>query len=461
MPRKKTTLNRSLHIAGDVTLIDVSKSDDIDEYDATPGPVSTVCPVCGGSSLIRKGFSRAHTIYHTSRGNTPTLIHTRFRRFLCKDCGVTFTYRPDWIHPWLPVTSSLFTDILKDFSSTKSMREIAADHCVSEGIVRGIFDAVSVKPSLTLSRTVCIDEFKGDAGVYDPESGRWRRRRFQCNVVNGEDRYVIDILPSRDYDSLKAYFQQYPPEEREKVGFLCCDMHSGFAKLRRSVFPKAVLCIDRFHVVKLLNDAVSAVRIRHQKEMKARLALNENDEEADRLYDLLKNSAHLLATKESNFKNYWEPDILAKKKARIAEIHAVFPDLQEMDDYLQEFHVLTAQDNDALRRLALSDWIRRAGSSEVEELRHAADTIKKWQKYILNGLDNQKSNAACEGINRKIKEIKRNASGFKNFENFRKRILLSCGSPLLEKEYSFSRTAAHQNDNDRQKGDQHNEKQPA
>lgn len=80
------------------------------------------------------------------RDRHATLIHICFPRFYCKSCGKSFTSRPEWIHPWLPVTGSLYLDILSDFTSTKSMRELASDNCVSEGIVRGIFDSVEITP---------------------------------------------------------------------------------------------------------------------------------------------------------------------------------------------------------------------------------------------------------------------------------------------------------------------------
>lgn len=270
--------------------------------------------------------------------------------------------------------------------------------------------------------------------------------------MNGDSGTVIDILPEREYKCLKEYFMKYPEHEHKKVKYLCCDMHSGFAKLRHSIFPNAILCIDYFHVVQRLNNAVSYVRIRFQKEMKARTASDPGDTEVEDLYDLLKNSAHLLTTKESNLTRYWEPDALAKKQQRLTDIFSAFPDLSEIYDYVQEFHVLAAQEHKGLRAADLSDWIRRAESSEVKELREAAATIKSWRLYILNGLEFKKNNSTCEGLNKKIKDIKRNASGFKNFENFRKRILLACGSPRLPKDYSYNRKSRRSSGQEKREG---------
>ena len=62
------------------------------------------------------------------------------------------------------------------------------------------------------------------------------------------------------------------------------------------------------------------------------------------------------------------------------------------------------------------------------------------------------SNSTCEGLNKKIKDIKRNGSGFKNFGNLRKRILLACGSPRLPKDYSYNRKSLHSSGQDNRKG---------
>ena len=446
--------NRLAGLPQDVDISDVSELGN--EFTVELKSVDAKCPYCGNQSLISKGKCPSRTLYHTPRGKNPALIHIRFPRFYCRECGVSFTYRPDWVHPWLPITRRLFLDIIEDFHSTKSMRLIAADNGVSESIVRGIFDSITIEPRKDLPETLCIDEFKGDTGFYDSDKDRWRCRRYQCNILDGTTHDVMDILPSRDYPALRKYFMQYPLEERKKVRFLCCDMHGGFAKLRHSVFPNAILCIDRFHVVQLLNNAVSHVRIRYQKEMKARLALDENDEEAATHYDLLKNSAHLLTTKDETFE-YWEPNVVEKKKQSLSEIFSAFPDLLEISDSLQNFHVLTAQENSALCAADLSEWILQAESSNVEELRDAAATIKKWKEFILNGLREHKNNSACEGVNRVIKDIKRNSAGFKNFDNFRKRILLACGSAILDKTYSISRKNISKGTPSNKKGEQHNE----
>lgn len=125
-------------------------SDSGTEFTVTldPGHIQAVCPLCEGNSLTSKGCSREQVIYHTPRGRTATLMHISFPRFYCKDCGVSFTCRPDWIHPWLPITKVLFHSILSDFSSTKSVREIASDNCVSERIVR-----MFLMPSRTIRTT--------------------------------------------------------------------------------------------------------------------------------------------------------------------------------------------------------------------------------------------------------------------------------------------------------------------
>ena len=79
----------------------------------------------------------------------------------------------------------------------------------------------------------------------------------------------------------------------------------------------------------------------------------------------------------------------------------------------------------------LTEWIKLYTASEIEEIHSAACTIKHWRGYIQNSWKYQKSNSLCEGLNNKIKVLKRVSFGLHNFDTFRKRILLTCGKVKL------------------------------
>lgn len=81
-----------------------------------------------------------------------------------------------------------------------------------------------------------------------------------------------------------------------------------------------------------------------------------------------------------------------------------------------------------LQRAQLTKLLEVYCSSEVLQMRHVANMVRHWRGYIQNTWKYNKSNGVCEGYNNRIKVLKRIYYGLHNFESFRKRILLTCGS---------------------------------
>ena len=92
--------------------------------------------------------------------------------------------------------------------------------------------------------------------------------------------------------------------------------------------------------------------------------------------------------------------------------------------YLKEqfYKIMDANDRQTAKQL-MSDWISSAESCNIEEYKYCAKTLLNWQTGILNSFDVPYSNGFTEGCNNKIKVLKRNAYGYRNFKRFRNRIL--------------------------------------
>ena len=105
--------------------------------------------------------------------------------------------------------------------------------------------------------------------------------------------------------------------------------------------------------------------------------------------------------------------------------------------YLEE-HKVTFEDRhiveDNPTKEELTEWIKQYTASNVEEIHSAACTIRHWRGYIQNSWKYGKSNGLSEGLNNKVKVLKRVAFGLHSFEGFRKRILLTCGKLRLSKD---------------------------
>lgn len=88
-------------------------------------------------------------------------------------------------------------------------------------------------------------------------------------------------------------------------------------------------------------------------------------------------------------------------------------------------YVLT-QPNKKMASLCLSEWIRRAKESGLKEFSSCITAFNNWFDEICNSFDYPWSNGPLEGTHTKIKTLKRNCFGMRNFDLFRKRIMFSC-----------------------------------
>ena len=135
----------------------------------------------------------------------------------------------------------------------------------------------------------------------------------------------------------------------------------------------------------------------------------------DRNRKLFKHSKRLLIKRSSKLKDY--------EKERINAIMYISDEFRQAY-YLKEafYTVIDAQSREEAKRL-MADWILSAQNSGIPEYTSCSNTLINWQTGILNSFDVPYSNGFTEGCNNKIKVIKRNAYGYRNFERFRKRIL--------------------------------------
>ncbi len=129
-----------------------------------------------------------------------------------------------------------------------------------------------------------------------------------------------------------------------------------------------------------------------------------------------------------------EPTHLQENRRRLHDAFIIAPDLLEAYEALQFFHDIQASSPFSIQSEELREWIRKYASSRVEEIRSAACTIRHWRSYIQNSWKYGKSNGLSEGLNNKIKVLKRVSFGLHSFDAFRRRILLTCGKLRLSQD---------------------------
>lgn len=183
------------------------------------------------------------------------------------------------------------------------------------------------------------------------------------------------------------------------------DMNRSYLELAKAFLPKATIVIDRFHVVRYVTWALENVRKRIQKQLHP----------DKRKY--FKRSRRLLLSHQKKLKE----DHLQALEVMLSQSHEL-----AMAYYLKElFYGFMQSPNkkEAIKRLR--KFILSAQVSHLPEFQPTLTMLGNWSTYILNSFDCSYSNGYTEGSNNKIKVIKRNAYGYRNFDNFRNRIFLS------------------------------------
>ena len=417
-----------------------------------PGRSQRRCPNCGSSHCVKKDGGAMQTVRHVPCGSCGILLTFHKPRFLCRDCGKSFYVRPSWAMPGMSITTYAFIDIVSRLtSSTQCVEQIARDTYTSAAIVRTVMYRIKLNKPESLPVTLGIDEFHGQTGTYDPKSKRFITEKYHCVITDPDNGCVLDILYKATYKTLHDYFMSYPLLIRQKVKFFCADMRGGFSKVARNCFPNAKICVDPFHVVKLITDAVGELRIdawhsliSRAKELEYQASVakkKDNDNLAQRkLQDakklqadasLVKNSHRVLITSQLNEEAYWTRHE-AKRDERLKDLFAIVPELETAYDALQSFYSLADASPCQYQRACLTDWIREYESCELLSIQRAAATIKKRRRGIENSWRFNKSNGPTEGLNKRIKDTRRMAFGAHNFENFRRRALLACGATTIE-----------------------------
>ncbi len=233
---------------------------------------------------------------------------------------------------------------------------------------------------------------------------------FIC--IDGDTHRLVKLLGDRLNKTIKDFFlANYSTAERAAVQTITMDMNASYQAFIHQVFPNAQLIIDRFHIVQLLGHAVDTVRVATLKQL---------DDKTSRVYRILKHQWRLF--------HKAAPDAIHTKYMRGLNEHiteqgaldvafTANPRLATVCETYQALHDALMGHNP--RRLwQLLEHYESTGT----EMDTAIRTLKSNQAGILAAADSWRSNGPLEGINRKIKALKRSCYGFRDQAHFFERI---------------------------------------
>ena len=218
---------------------------------------------------------------------------------------------------------------------------------------------------------------------------------------------VLDVVQERTTEAADQLWETLSPEQKQAVEAVAVDMWEPFIRTIEKQVPEADIVHDKFHVSKYLGEAVDQVRRQEHKELMA-----QGDE-------TLKGTRQLWLYNPQNFSPEQVEEFSALKdlQLKVARAWAAKELFSQFWEYREE----------GWARRFFKDWFGWVSRSQLKPVVEVAQMLKRHLDNLLTYLKHHITNAVTEGLNSKIQSLKSAARGFRNFRNYRIRILFFCG----------------------------------
>jgi transposase len=359
---------------------------------------SGYCPCClKPCSKVNNKHKRS--IRDLSISNKTVELELTTRQFICKDCNRTFYEKFNFVNDYERMTIRYEEFIYKrcigvDLSYVKIQEDLEW-HTVNRIFKKWATTSIKKADLFSNVRAIGIDEIALKKGHKD----------FVCVLVNLETGEVLDIIEDRTKANLIAYFKQLGSVFCEGIEVFSSDMWEGYINTAKEVFVNATIVVDRFHFFAHLQKALDSCR------KALRRQFPDTEELKNIKWLFLRNRVNLAAKQRE------ELDALLENPAYIL--------LKETYEAKESFRAILEEDITPKQAdEKLTDWTISMIKKDNKYLDKFIKTLGNWYDYILNYFNGKWSNGMVEGINNRIKMIKRRAFGFEDFTSFRTKILV-------------------------------------
>jgi transposase len=371
----------------------------------------TRCRNCGKQLTKVCGHGPERVLRHLPVFGRPTFIHIRPIRFECPHCRgtPTTTQQVSWYDPRSPHTRAY-----DDYLLMQLRNSTVADVELKEGVG---YEAIMGVLERRIAKAVDWKRIRHLPVVGVDEVALKKGHRDYVVIVTarlGDRTVLLAVLENREKATVKAFFASIPKRLRKQLRVVCTDMYEGFINAAKEVFSRQVkVVVDRFHVAKLYRGAVDELRKSELKRLKKELP------EAE--YQSLKGAMWAL---RRSLPNRTEEDVRVLRR--------LFKHSPLLEAAYYASGILTDIFNRARSkrsaRYQIRRWIGLVKGSGLNCFDSFLKTLDKWMEEILNYFVDRQSSGFVEGLNNKIKVIKRRCYGIFNVGHLFQRIFLDLGN---------------------------------
>lgn len=361
------------------------------------------CPHCQGK-MTKYDFQKESKIPYLECAGYKTLIRLRKRRFRCQTCGKMAVAETSLVKKNHQIPLILHHKIAQKLIEKVSMTDIAENLAISTS---------------TVIRKLKEFQFKTDP-TWLPTHMSWDEYSFKKGKMSfiAQDfdfLKIIAILDGRTQATIRNHFLRYSRQVRSRVKVITMDMFSPYYDIAKKLFPSAKIVLDRFHIVQHMSRAMNRLRIQIMNRFNRK---SHEYKALKRYWKLIQQDSRKLSDKR-----FYRPTFrmhLTNKEI----LEKLLSYSQELREHYELYQLLLFHFQEK-KTEHFFGLIEQTINQINPIFQTVFKTFLKDKNKIINALELPYSNAKLEATNNLIKVIKRNAFGFRNFDNFKTRILIA------------------------------------
>lgn len=360
----------------------------------------STCPRCGKKSH-RLHQNHRYLVKDLPLSGQAVYLEVNRRQFKCNSCQKPFSEELNFLKSRRTYTKRLAHSIIQEVLENDIHSVAKKSHVTTEEIETMLKDMaqelLESKPN-ELKR-LGLDEIALLKG----------QGNYCAVLVDLDKSKLVAILAERTQEKIAETLTGWGKEVLEQIEEVSIDLWLPYKTLVEKIMPNAQVVADRFHVMKQVNNELDTER----KKQKREVDHHKKRTESEQILSSITNSKYALLKNEKHLNE--------QQKNKLAHVKSVSPVLAKMHELKEKLRDIFEKNHNWLSGLCkLGSWLLSA----VNYFPKSYQTILRWLAEIIAYFDNRTTNGVVEGINNKLKLIKRSAYGFRNFDNFRVRCLL-------------------------------------
>ena len=367
----------------------------------------TTCHRCGRWIDQFHGHDDWMSVRHLPVFGRPTYLRYRPKRYECQTCEghPTTTQRLDWRDAGSPHTFAYDEHLLLQLVGS-TVEDVRIKERVAYDAVLGVMErriSSEVDWSVyTRLEVLGLDEIALKKG----------HRNFVTIVtarLQGGRVVILAVLADREKDKLVAFLRSIPQRLSQTIHTVCCDMYEGFTEAVREEVKTARIVVDRFHVTRHYHQGADDLRQQELHRLKKELPPEE--------YLLLKGSMWAFRKQPG--------DLRPEERRVLKKLWELAPKLKQAYDLREQLTAIFEQNlTKEVAKRKIQAWILQVQLSGLQCFDAFLKTLEHWWEEITNYFIDRANSGFVEGLNNKLKVLKRRCYGIFNLKHLFQRIYL-------------------------------------